>query len=107
MRTGGSLRVILNTKLYPGMTMENPTEKNIRLTGYDECGQVKVFLISGSSKDIGSLFSALKDRQKRGSSNNGASAPPPPSDEAAKDKSSTTESKEQDDDDSAKRVKTS
>ena len=74
MRTGGSLRVILNTKLYPGMTMENPTEKNIRLTGYDDCGQVKVFLISGSAKDIASLFSALKERQKKLHSKNGAGA---------------------------------
>ena len=36
MRTVGSLRVILNSKIYPEMTIEKPTDKNIRLTAMDE-----------------------------------------------------------------------
>ena len=35
MRTAGSLRVILNSKIFPEMTLEKPTEKNIRLTAMD------------------------------------------------------------------------
>ena len=36
MRTVGSLRVILNSKIFPEMTIEKPTDKNIRLTAMDE-----------------------------------------------------------------------
>ena len=36
MRTAGSLRVILNSKIFPGMTVEKPTEKNVRLTAMDD-----------------------------------------------------------------------
>ena len=36
MRTAGSLRVILNAKVFPEMTVEKPTEKNVRLTAMDE-----------------------------------------------------------------------
>ena len=35
MRTAGSLRVILNSKVFPEMTLEKPNEKNIRLTAMD------------------------------------------------------------------------
>jgi len=63
MRTAGSLRVILNSKIFPEMTLEKPTEKNIRLTAMDGLDQgMKVFLISGLPKDVGTLFSALKRR---------------------------------------------
>merc|ERR1711997_494194 len=63
MRTAGSLRVILNSKIFPEMTLEKPTEKNIRLTAMDEVDQgMKVFLVSGASKDVGTLFSALTRR---------------------------------------------
>ena len=36
MRTAGSLRVILNSKIFPEMTVEKPTEKNVRLTAMDD-----------------------------------------------------------------------
>merc|ERR1712008_23703 len=79
MRTAGSLRVILNSKIFPEMTLEKPTEKNIRLTVMDGLDQgMKVFLVSGSTKDVGTLFSALKrrlDTVKKSSTNTSQSAP--------------------------------
>ena len=45
MRTAGSLRVILNSKIFPEMTLEKPTEKNIRLTAMDGLVSFQVFKI--------------------------------------------------------------
>ena len=63
MRTSGVLRVILNTPLFPGMSVEKPSEKTIRLTGTDE-GEVKIFLISAAPRDIQDLYSAMLSRQR-------------------------------------------
>lgn len=63
MRTGGSLRVILNTKLFQGMSVEKPSDKSIRLTGMDEQDKaIKVFLVTGAVKDVGTLYTALASR---------------------------------------------
>ena len=43
MRTAGSLRVILNSKIFPEMTLEKPTEKNIRLTAMDGLVSLQIF----------------------------------------------------------------
>ena len=43
MRTAGSLRVILNSKIFPEMTLEKPTEKNIRLTAMDGLVSLSLF----------------------------------------------------------------
>lgn len=49
MRTQGSLRLILNTKLWAQMQMDKASEKSIRITAMDTEDQgVKVFLISVS-----------------------------------------------------------
>ena len=64
MRTAGSLRVVLNTKLYRGMPVECPTEKNLRLTGMDDAGVLRVFLVTGTAKDISNMFAALQFRLK-------------------------------------------
>lgn len=45
MRTHGSLRVILNTKIWPGMTIERASNKSVRITATDGDEGVKVFLI--------------------------------------------------------------
>lgn len=83
MRTVGSLRVILNTTLFAGMSVEQPSEKAIRLTGTDENGEVKIFLIGAASKDVSPLFDALTSRvndlrqsQSNGGSNNKSDEPP-------------------------------
>ncbi|KAL1265475.1 hypothetical protein QQF64_003502 [Cirrhinus molitorella] len=63
MRTQGSLRVILNTKLWPQMQVDKASEKSLRITAIDTEEQgVKVFLISSSSKDTAQLFAALHHR---------------------------------------------
>uniref|UniRef100_A0A9J8CHH9 Ran-binding protein 3-like n=2 Tax=Cyprinus carpio TaxID=7962 RepID=A0A9J8CHH9_CYPCA len=63
MRTQGSLRVILNTKLWPQMQVDKASEKSLRITAMDtEEQDVKVFLISSSSKDAAQLFAALHHR---------------------------------------------
>merc|ERR1712012_568518 len=76
MRTAGSLRVILNSKVFPEMTLEKPNEKNIRLTAMDGVDQsMRVFLVGGSPKDIGTLFVALTRRLDSLRSTNGSSSP--------------------------------
>ncbi|XP_046540948.1 ran-binding protein 3 isoform X1 [Equus quagga] len=63
MRTQGSLRLILNTKLWAQMQMDKASEKSVRITATDAEDQgVKVFLISASSKDTGQLYAALHHR---------------------------------------------
>uniref|UniRef100_A0AAY3ZZD2 RanBD1 domain-containing protein n=1 Tax=Denticeps clupeoides TaxID=299321 RepID=A0AAY3ZZD2_9TELE len=63
MRTQGSLRLILNTKLWPQMQVDKASEKSVRITAMDTEDQgVKVFLILASSKDIGQLSAALHHR---------------------------------------------
>ncbi|XP_029421158.1 ran-binding protein 3 isoform X2 [Nannospalax galili] len=63
MRTQGSLRLILNTKLWAQMQMDKASEKSIRITATDAEDQgIKVFLISASSKDTGQLYAALHHR---------------------------------------------
>ena len=44
MRTQGSLRLIMNTKIWPGMNVERASNKSVRITGTDG-DAVKVFLI--------------------------------------------------------------
>ncbi|KAL2097103.1 hypothetical protein ACEWY4_006310 [Coilia grayii] len=63
MRTQGSLRLILNTKLWPQMQVDKASEKSVRITAMDTEDQgLKVFLISASSKDAGQLAAALHHR---------------------------------------------
>ncbi|XP_062034790.1 ran-binding protein 3 isoform X2 [Lepus europaeus] len=63
MRTQGSLRLILNTKLWAQMQIDKASEKSVRITAMDTEDQgVKVFLISASSKDTGQLYAALHHR---------------------------------------------
>ncbi|XP_035212434.1 ran-binding protein 3-like isoform X1 [Stegodyphus dumicola] len=58
MRTQGSLRVVLNTKVWAGMSVEHPSQKTVRLTAFDPQG-VKVFLVMAQPKDAEQLFNAL------------------------------------------------
>ncbi|GFY42657.1 ran-binding protein 3 [Trichonephila inaurata madagascariensis] len=58
MRIHGSLRVVLNTKVWAGMSVEHPSKKTVRLTAYDPQG-VKVFLVMAQPKDAEQLFNAL------------------------------------------------
>nr|CAG4644832.1 EOG090X078K [Leptodora kindtii] len=61
MRTQGSLRVILNTKVWPDMTVDKASSKSVRLTALDG-DQIRVFLLMASLKDTETLFNALEWR---------------------------------------------
>lgn len=61
-RTAGSLRVLLNTKIWDGMIAEPASPKSLRLTAIDTTGQVKVYLVMARPSDIQSLAMALKMR---------------------------------------------
>uniref|UniRef100_A0A672KQ13 Ran-binding protein 3 n=1 Tax=Sinocyclocheilus grahami TaxID=75366 RepID=A0A672KQ13_SINGR len=59
MRTQGSLRLILNTKLWPQMQVDKASEKSVRITAMDTEDQgVKVFLISPDPQPPPGVFSA-------------------------------------------------
>lgn len=45
IRTVGSLRVVLNTKIWSGMTLNRASDRSVRLTALDPNGQLKIFLI--------------------------------------------------------------
>lgn len=61
-RVAGSLRVVLNTQLWPDMVVERAGTKSLRITAADAQQQVKLFLIMGSPGDIVSLHRALATR---------------------------------------------
>lgn len=44
-RVSGSLRVVLNTKLWPDMVVERAGTKSLRITAADAQQQIKLFLI--------------------------------------------------------------
>ncbi|XP_022109407.1 ran-binding protein 3-like isoform X2 [Acanthaster planci] len=63
MRTQGSLRVVLNTKIWSGMTIEKASPKNIRLSARDgESDSIRVFLVSASPKDAEQIYRAIEYR---------------------------------------------
>ncbi|XP_005094640.1 ran-binding protein 3 isoform X2 [Aplysia californica] len=59
MRTQGSLRVVLNTKIWPGMTVERASGKSVRVTAMDTDENIKVFLIMTNTKDSENLLRAI------------------------------------------------
>lgn len=63
-RTSGSLRVILNTKIWSEMMVEQASQKSIRLTAIDANGEIKVFLIMATPDESKQLFKYLEDRVK-------------------------------------------
>ncbi|XP_023220768.1 ran-binding protein 3-like isoform X3 [Centruroides sculpturatus] len=77
MRTQGSLRVVLNTKVWSAMSVEKSSPKTVRLSAMDTDG-VKVFLIMAHPKDTEQLFNALdwrvtilKSQEDMGKKNSG------------------------------------
>ncbi|XP_060528256.1 ran-binding protein 3 [Cylas formicarius] len=64
-RTTGSLRVILNTKIWAEMTIEKASDKSIRLTALDSNGEVKIFLIMATIEDARHLYAHLKPRLEK------------------------------------------
>lgn len=62
VRTAGSLRVVLNTKIWSGMTVDRASSKSLRITGMDSNGVVKVFLVMASPKEMDQLQKCLEWR---------------------------------------------
>ncbi|EDO42533.1 predicted protein, partial [Nematostella vectensis] len=63
MRTQGNLRVMLNTKLWPEMTLDRANDKSLRVTAVDgEHNDIKIYLIMGGPKDILQLYTAIDRR---------------------------------------------
>ncbi|ESO94472.1 hypothetical protein LOTGIDRAFT_118001, partial [Lottia gigantea] len=65
MRTQGSLRVILNTPIWCGMTVERASPKSVRISAIVEEEGVKVFLIMSNPKDSENLLRAIEWRVQR------------------------------------------
>lgn len=61
-RQAGNLRVVINTKVWSGMTAEQSSPKSLRLTAMDNNGQVKVFLLMTRPDVIGKLHKELTKR---------------------------------------------
>nr|XP_044988093.1 ran-binding protein 3-like [Jaculus jaculus] len=63
MRNQGSLRLILNSKLWAQMQIQRANHKNLRITATDLVDYgIKVFLIQASAKDTGHLYAAIHHR---------------------------------------------
>ncbi|XP_037029263.1 ran-binding protein 3 [Bradysia coprophila] len=61
-RTSGNLRVLLNTKIWPGMVVEKASQKSLRLTAIDSAGQIKIFLAMARPDDITNLYEEINKR---------------------------------------------
>lgn len=64
VRMSGTLRVLMNTKIWAGMKIEKPNRKIVRMTAMDSIGQIKVFLISSSPSESDMLYRVLESRIK-------------------------------------------
>ncbi|NXV83727.1 RNB3L protein, partial [Atlantisia rogersi] len=63
MRNQGSLRLILNTRLWDQMVIKRANRKSLCFTATDqEDHSIQVFLIQASSKDTGYLYAAIHHR---------------------------------------------
>lgn len=61
-RASGSLRLLLNTKVWRDQICEQASQKSIRLTAFDTEGKIKIYLVMGRIEDMSHLFSALNSR---------------------------------------------
>ncbi|XP_023567767.1 ran-binding protein 3-like isoform X2 [Octodon degus] len=63
MRNQGSLRLILNSKLWAQMKIQRANHKNLQITATDfEDYGIKIFLIQAGAKDTGYLYAAIHHR---------------------------------------------
>ncbi|XP_062456491.1 ran-binding protein 3-like, partial [Rhea pennata] len=62
MRNQGSLRLILNSRLWDQMVIKRANRKSLCFTATDQDHSVQVFLIQASSKDAGYLYAAIHHR---------------------------------------------
>lgn len=61
-RASGSLRLLLNTKVWRDQICEQPSQKSLRLTAFDTNGIIKIYLVMGRVDDMSHLHRALSSR---------------------------------------------
>ncbi|CAL7942563.1 unnamed protein product [Xylocopa violacea] len=64
-RTAGTQKLILNTKVWPGMTAERAAPKSLRLTAMDVQGSIRIFIVQAAPKEVEQLHNLLQTRLKR------------------------------------------
>ena len=64
-RASGSLRLLLNTKVWRDQVCEQPSPKSLRLTAFDTNGVIKIYLVMGRVEDMSHLFRALSLRIRK------------------------------------------
>ncbi|KPP58492.1 hypothetical protein Z043_123676 [Scleropages formosus] len=63
MRHQGSLKVILNTKLWPHTHLRRPARRSLQFSATDlESHTMRVFLVQGGARDVARLFVAIHHR---------------------------------------------
>ncbi|XP_063962337.1 ran-binding protein 3-like [Lytechinus pictus] len=110
MRTQGSYRLILNTKIWSDMTLEKATTRNLRISAMDaESETIKIFLVTGTPKDIEQLYCAIEYRvqalkhveeDKRSDVEEGQTGAQDTKDEEDEDEEDAEDDDEDDDEDS-------
>lgn len=73
MRTNGSMRVVLNTKVWAQMSVDKASKKSIRISAQTQTADIGVYLISGSVNDIEQVHRAIEYRvlHQKQNNNNG------------------------------------
>lgn len=64
-RASGSLRLLLNTKIWKDQVCEQPSQKSLRLTAFDTNGVIKIYLVMGRTEDMSHLYRALGSRIRK------------------------------------------
>ncbi|XP_017794051.1 PREDICTED: ran-binding protein 3 [Habropoda laboriosa] len=64
-RTAGTQRLILNTKVWPGMIAERAAPKALRLTAMDVQGSIRIFIVQAAPNEVEQLHNLLQQRLKR------------------------------------------
>ncbi|XP_001607745.2 ran-binding protein 3 isoform X3 [Nasonia vitripennis] len=64
-RAAGTQRLVLNTKVWPGMTVERAGPKSLRLTAMDVQGDIRIFVVQAAQKEVEQLHNLLMQRLKR------------------------------------------
>lgn len=107
-RTTGVLRLILNTKIWAEMTVEQASAKSIRFTAMDASGEIKVFLVMANPEEIKQLYRHLKERlsnEQKLQDLKRVNRKVDNKDEGDVEEEEEEEQQEEDDDDAQKKVK--
>ncbi|XP_034939495.1 ran-binding protein 3 [Chelonus insularis] len=64
-RVTGTQRLILNTKIWSGMTVERAGPKSLRLTAMDVHGDIRIFIVQAAPSEVDQLHNFLMQRIKR------------------------------------------